>query len=321
MQLGWVVAAGSAGERDPEAAWANAEAIHLPGLLRPGMAQHRSAIRRARDLFGRVRAGHTLETFVTRRLRETSRFEVGGTSVDLGDPREIEKVHVVERRSGAADLYAKLSWISPHERDHSLRVRFSFGSERLQEWHTDPERAEAADRLAEAVFPECALLARHRALQRFLDRQTGSPVRVSERIVFSNAPGGGAVFHHDAEVRQLGVVYGQLAGQTAWLALPKRRLAGDVRALAPSTLARSLRTDEDALRALDAGDDPALERLLNRTPALVSRLAGRGDLFVLDPGDALVLPSHGPDDAAWHSVFALGTTPSLAHSFGIFARG
>jgi hypothetical protein len=43
-------------------------------------------------------------------------------------------------------------------------------------------------------------------------------------------------------------------------------------------------------------------------------------LFVLEAGDCILLPSHGPDDVAWHSVVALGAKPSLAHSYGIFRR-
>jgi len=323
VDLGWIAAGGRAEEVDAARAWDGAEAVHLAGALRPAMAEHRVGIRRARNLFSRVRVGATLADFVTRRLHARGAITPTGTSVDLGDEREIEKVHAIERRRGNVhdDLYAKLSWISHDEHDHSLRIRFSFGSERLDEWHTDPERAEAADRLAEGVFPECALLAKHRGILDFLRRRVGSPVRLSERIVFSNAPGGGARFHHDAEVGQLGVVYAQLAGRTAWLAVPKRRLADDLRALASPALARTLSTECAALRALDAGDSKPLERLLNRTPALVERIATRGDCHVLDPGDALLLPSHSPDDATWHSVFALGTTASLAHSFGIFRRG
>lgn len=322
IDLGWIAADGRADDVDPVRAWDAAEAVHLPGALRPAMSDHRVGIRRAGRLFSRVRTGEMLEEYVSRQLRSHGSLTSVGASLDLGDDREIEKVHVVERRRGAVhdDLYAKLSWISHDEHDHSLRIRFSFGSERLDEWHTDAERAEAADRLAGAVFPECELLAKHRGILDFLRRRVGTPVRLSERIVFSNAPGGGAVFHHDAEVGQLGVVYAQLAGRTAWLAVPKRRLADDLRALASPALRRALSSDEEALRAMDAGDSKPLERLLNRTPALVARIAARGDCHVLEPGDALLLPSHSADDATWHSVFALGRAASLAHSFGIFAR-
>jgi len=153
-----------------------------------------------------------------------------------------------------------------------------------------------------------------------LERWTGRPVRLSERIVFSNAPGGGATFHHDAEPDQLGVAYAQLTGRTAWLALPKRALAAEVARLARgSALESPAGTPARALRALDREDLPELDRLLNRSPRLTRRLVERGSLIVLSAGDVLLLPSHGPDEAAWHSVFALGVTPSVAHSYGVFA--
>jgi hypothetical protein len=144
-------------------------------------------------------------------------------------------------------------------------------------------------------------------------------VRLSERILFANAPGGGAAFHHDAESAQLGVAYAQLAGRTAWLALPKRELAYVVAQLAAGRLARSV-AGRRALRALDR-HSPSLERLLNSEARLTRTLAERGRLYVLAAGDILLLPSPGLDDSAWHSVFALGSRPSLALSFGIFADG
>jgi hypothetical protein len=145
-------------------------------------------------------------------------------------------------------------------------------------------------------------------------------VRLSERIVYSNAPGGGAVFHHDDEEHQLGVVFGQLAGETAWLALPKRELAAHVAACARSGALRRLAgTPRRALRALDR-DAPALRALLDATPRFTARLVDHGALIHLRAGDALLLPTHGPDDTCWHAVFALGRRASLAHSYGIFAR-
>ena len=48
-------------------------------------------------------------------------------------------------------------------------------------------------------------------------------------------------------------------------------------------------------------------------------LVEAGAFLVLEPGDALLLPSPARNVAAWHSVFALGAVPSLAHSYGVFA--
>jgi hypothetical protein len=291
--------------------WAAAEPIYWPRLLDVGEPAMRSAIRRTLHSFERVRGSRAFDfqEEVWRRLSGRRGFAAAGSSVDLGDEREIEKVHV--DRGADRDLWAKLSWISLDPRDGSLRIRFSFGSERLGDWQRDDSRAESADRLADAVFPECGLLTRNLPLRRTLAKLVGERTRLSERIVFSNAPGGGAVFHHDGEPRQRGVVFGQLAGRTAWLALPKRRLAAEVAKLAGLTPAA-------AMKALDRGDSPRLERLMNHSRRLTKALVAAGDCRVLGPGDVLVLPSHGPDDVAWHSVFGLGERPSLAHSYGLF---
>ena len=74
------------------------------------------------------------------------------------------------------------------------------------------------------------------------------------------------------------------------------------------------------MAALDEASDPALLDVLNRDADFARLLAANGALFVLRAGDAIVLPSHGVDDVAWHSVLAIGDRPSLAHSYGIFPR-
>jgi len=319
---GWIRAAGRTPHAvDPREAWIASRPVLLPGALSP-LAPFAPAIRRSRALFERARQGRIdFQREVWKRLGGDGAWEPAGAAVDLFDDREIEKVFADERRgrTGARDLWAKLSWISRDRRDESVRIRFSFGSEFHQDWHRDPARARAADRLAADVFPECALIAENRALDALLRRLNGRAVRLSERIAFANAPGGGAPFHHDHEPGQRGVVFGQLAGRTAWLALPKRELAEAVSALARGRAAASARTPARALRALDRHDVPGLDALLNATPRLTGELVRRGALHVLSPGDVLLLPSHGPDDVAWHSVFALGDRPSLGHSYGIFA--
>jgi hypothetical protein len=298
----------------PEILWREARPVLLRGALLPSLPRHRAEIASTLRMFERLRGGGSFEREV--RLRTPAGFRPAGVSVDLGDEREIEKVHVDEVHRGrrvARDLYAKLSWIGRDPGELSLRIRFSFGAERLSEWVGDPRRAVAADRFAEALFPEGRLLSRHARLADLLASLCGSRTRLSERIVYSNAPGGGAAFHHDAEPVQLGVVYGQLAGRTAWLALPKRELARELAALSP----RRLRTGARAMRALDE-PSPGTERLLNRDPRLTRRLVEIGAFHLLEPGDLLLLPSHAEDETAWHSVFAVGGKASLAHSYGIF---
>ncbi len=320
VRLGGVRRGGARVEtRSASERWRAAEPVHVPGMITAELRSLSGPVRRTAALFDRLREGSDFAADVVRRLGAASPFRPMGSTVDLGDPREIEKVHADHARSPRAeDLYAKLSWISTDERDPSMRIRFSFGSESLDDWKTDPRRARAADLYAEAVFPECRSLSRHRRLFRLLRALTGGPARLSERIVFSNAPGGGAVFHHDAETDQLGVVYGQLTGRTAWLALPKTRLATLVHACARGALAETVSTPARALRALERHDLPALDRLLNRSPRFTRRLVEENALIVLRPGDVLLLPSHDRDRVCWHSVFALGRRPGVAHSYGIF---
>jgi hypothetical protein len=304
---------------DLRARWQAGRPILLRGVLR--LAGVSDDVRRTRRLFEHARAGLDVEGELRRRLARAPRFALAGVSVDLGDPREVLKLHADE--SGeltsppARDLWAKLSWVSRDASDASLRVRCSFGSERLLDWRRDARRARAADRLAEALFPECRAVTRDTALALALARLAGRRVRLSERIVYSNAPGGGAAFHHDAEPCQLGVLYAQLAGATGWLALPQGELADALASVARGS--RVLGTPARARRALEREPTPALERLLNADPRLTRALVERGAFHRLRHGDVLLLPSPRPDAAAWHSVFALGRAPSLAHSYGIFA--
>ncbi len=302
--------------------WDAAHPIHLPGVLRAGLARQRAAVRSTLELFERLRRGASFQDAVWSRLSRHRRFEPAGVSMDLGDRREIEKDFAHGRGRGrgriaARDLYAKLSWISHDERDFSLRIRFSFGSEHLLDWQNETRRTAWADRLAEALFPESSVLTAHAPLVALLESLCGRRLRFSERIVYSNAPLGGALFHHDVEPHQLGVLYGQLAGETAWLALPKRELAAELAGFLRSTRRRAPRS---VLRWLDREDDARLSRLLNHAPGFTRRLIERGAFLRLRAGDALLLSSTEPDDACWHSVFALGRRPSLAHSYGIFAR-
>ncbi len=306
--------------------WSEDRPILLPGALFPALPRHAAAIRATLRLFERLRRGASFLDELWRRLGGRAGFSPAGATIDLSDPCEIEKVFADARRGGrvrARDLYAKLSWIARDGRDRSLRIRFSFGAEALADWQHETRRAPWSDRFAAALFPECAALAANRPLVRLVERLIGRGARFSERIVYSNAPGGGATFHHDDEERQLGVVFGQLAGETAWLALRKRELAAHVAASVAQGRSPALRaragTPRRALRALDRQGDPALERLLNATPAFTRRLIEDAALFHLRTGDALLLPTHGPDDTCWHAVFALGKRPSLAHSYGIFA--
>jgi hypothetical protein len=305
------------------ARWNADQPIVLAGAL-GSLERWTRAIDASLALFEGVRSGASFQDELWSRLERQRTFRPAGSSIDAADAREVEKVfaHAARgRRVVARDLYAKLSWIAHDERDRSLRIRFSFGAEALLDWQHETRRAPWAERFAATVFPECAAITSRRPLVGLIESLIGRRARFSERIVYSNAPGGGALFHHDDEEHQLGVVFGQLAGETAWIALPKRSLAAEVASCARGALKRRAGTPRRALRALDDTSDPALARLINATPRFTRELIEQGALFHLRAGDSILLPTHGPHDTCWHSVFALGHRPSLAHSYGIFALG
>lgn len=307
------------------AAFAADEPIALPGFLAAALTEVQREIDHSRRLFEHLRRGGRFLDAVLAALEDAPMLRPEGSTVDRLDPREIEKVYVSglvdgKRARGGRDVWAKLQWIAHDEQDLSLRVRFSCGTEQLHDWQRNVEGQVWSDRFAEALFPEGAVLAHNPELTDLLQGMLGAPPRFSERIVYSNAPGGGAVFHHDADATQRGVVYGQMSGATAWLALPAQELAAQIATHAAAHHRVDLpSTPAAALRQLEREDDTALFALLNEDPEFTARLASGGWLMVLEAGDALILPSHDREHTAWHSVFALGDAPSLAHSYGVFA--
>lgn len=296
--------------------WREAEPVFLPGVLGAGPRRHAAAIAASLSMFARLRRGAALVDELERRLADDPDLRYAGSTIDRSDRRELERVFVDAAPGGrtvASDLWAKLAWIADDDSDRSLRIRFSAGAEQLEDWLAASDRTAGwVDLFAQRAFPECAAILACAPLRSRLDALLRRRYRLSERILYNNAPGGGAVFHHDAEPGQLGVCFSQLEGRTAWLAIAKRRLA--------ALLARAghCRSARQAMAALDRQDE-ALWRVLNRDAAFTALLAAHGALFVLEAGDCILLPSHGIDDVAWHSVIALGRRPSLAHSYGLFA--
>ncbi len=315
---------------DPAAAWRAARPVFLPDLLTERVGTFADEIQASRETFDRLRDGARLLDELEPRLEDAEPFVYAGSTVDQADEREIERVFVdipgqgkPNPRRRVRDLTARLSWIANDESDLSLRIRFSFGHESTRDWLAPDERAEHSDQLAAAVFPECAVLAEG-LVPELLESLHGAPLRMSERIIYDNVPGGGAVFHHDADPGQRGVAFVQLGGVTVWLALPVDELAEQVAAFVAERGHGLEGTDESsaAIRAhLLAAPDPLPEwlwQLLNFEPAFTARLSAAGHLYALGPGDALLLPSHRPELCAWHSVFGTGDGPGLAHSFGLF---
>jgi hypothetical protein len=324
--LGFLAERGRPEQPEPlEPLWSTARPIHLPGVLAAGIEAFADEIAASHEMFLRLAGGARFLDELATRLSEQELFVPAGSTFDRADEREIEKVWVhgvVDGEIAARDVWAKASWITADERDASLRVRFSCGVEQLDEWQELSELAPWADAYAEIVFPECATIAGHEPLIEAIGELCGGAVRLSERIVYANAPNGGAAFHADADPTQRGVVFGQFLGATAWFALPKRELAALVveraHAIGAGALVERLGDVDAALARLGDDDDVELWRLLNADPATIGQLVAQGHAMVVAAGDALLLPTHGPDESCWHSVVALGREPSLAHSYGVF---
>jgi hypothetical protein len=296
--------------------WAASEPVFLPGLLAARLPQSAPHIEASLRMFDRLRRGGSLLAELARRLHTAIEFEYCGTAEAADDPRDLETAFfdaVDGPLAGSKDLWCRVSRIAHDPHDRSLRIRHSSGDGSPEGWQLASERtSQAVDALCRAAFPECEAIDGARELARWLELLLQRPYRLSERILYNNAPGGGAVFHHDAEPGQWGVCFTQLQGSTAWFAIGKRRLS--------RLLVRfgAQRNERAAMAALDDGD-AEVAAICNRDAGFARLLAAHGALYVLTAGDVILLPSHGRDDCCWHSVAALGKSPSLAHSYGIFA--
>jgi hypothetical protein len=266
---------------DPAAAWRTGRPAFLPDLLTDRVAAHATEVADTLAMFDRLRDGGRFLDEVDTRIGEHELFRYAGSTLDQGDDREIEKLFVdVQRVAGerrlARDLSIKLAWIARDESDPSLRIRISFGHEATRDWLADDPRHDWSDRLADAVFDEFAIALEAEGLHEILRRATDADYRLSERIVYNNAPGGGATFHQDADPGQRGVVFVQLSGVTVWLAVPVVELAEQV-------TAHGHGNREDVLAALTTGEpaDGALWRTLNADPSFTARLFAAGHGYAL----------------------------------------
>lgn len=338
------------------ARWQAARPLVLRGLLADELPDHALDVAEAAEVHERLAEGDALAEFVRERLGdEPDPFELVPRAASRFDPaRDLERVRLVSRPpSGRGrtfkDLWVKSSWLSDFDGEDSLRVRVSFGREQVDDASADFARHLRVHELAARLFPESALLHGHPALAELLERCTGTRVLFTQHIAYWNAPGGGALFHHDAfgaddETEhgpgQLGVCYAQLSGRTAWLALSTSDLALRVR-----EFGTALRTERELAwlhaqlfpRPQDAaafakllGDDRALcdeialpgcgrlGALVQRGPEFTAYLADAGHAALLEPGDVILLPNHGLTHTAMHSVFC--ASDERAYSLSLALR-
>jgi len=344
-RLGWIGEQRRPGMPTPltvRAAWQAAQPIFLPGLVAAEIPAQGRHIAQANALMAAVLDGGDCEELLLQAPyaeRLVPRFELLASSYDEGDPQEIVKIEFDVMEDGrliAENLWVKLSWLSYQEHDASLRFRFSFGMENYEDVAADPARQSYAAELAEALFPESTVISANPRLAAFLrELLPAKDLAYVERIVYFNAPEGGAQFHHDVERGHLGVVFAQVSGRTAWLALSTEQLLDEIRGFlaqadAESTLRELIPDSEPRIRLLalaqdrvalaaylnDRNNDP-LEQLINRTPAFARRLIEGGHAYILYPGDVMLLPQHDMAHCAWHAVYCLDDQPGEALSFAI----
>lgn len=322
--------------------WQAAEPVLLPGFAADVIPVHQQDITQAKTLTQALLDGADCEKLLLREPyaeRLDGRFDLLSSTFDEGDPQEIVKIEFDAIHDGkiiAENLWVKLSWLSYAEHDASLRFRFSFGMENYEDVAADPKRQVCAAALTEAIFPESTIISANSRLQNFLRSlvQTDNLVYV-ERIVYFNAPEGGAQFHHDVERGHLGVVFAQLSGSSAWLALSTEQLLNALQEFlghhgVESAMGKSIKSHKAQRKLIKLAENRAaltnylnnrnndpLERLINRTPHFTRHLIDRGHAYILHAGDILLLPQHDIAHCCWHAVYSLDKGPEEALSFAI----
>jgi hypothetical protein len=312
-------------------AWRANLAVFLPGMLSEAVAGLGTEIAQSLQLMNRVLDGEELsalfeQSYYSERL--APEFDLSGAGFEDHDDQGIEKVYFDswnEDELTSDDLWCKASWLSLEEEDASLRFRFSFGMEGYEDVAADHERQLCAARLTDAIFPESSAITGHAGLNALLSQALldGAPPVYTERIVYFNAPNGGAQMHHDVERGHEGVVFAQLSGSTFWLALSKDRLIDeiltylDTQAADAWTALRALLKDRKQFaQYLEEEHEPA-EDLMDRHPDFFRYLIEKKYAHVLQPGDVLLLPQADLDTCVWHSVLCLGDEPGEALSFAL----
>lgn len=334
---------------DAKSNWQQGLPTKLTGVCGAYISSHADHIADTEKLVLEILEGGSAEEMLDQppyidRFRST--FEPMGATFNEGDEQEVETVMfdtAPEHSISARDLWMKVSWLSFHDEDASIRFRFSFGVDLEEDVAADPVRQKAAAELAEAVFPESAIITENTSLLRTIKELLNAPPLVTEstpvtenspefveRILYFNAPNGGAYLHHDLERGHAGVVYAQISGSTLWLALPQHQLVNEISEFVSSqTLPHScsedatqelynLARDKESLSAaLNSFANDALIQLINETEPFVQHLIAQGHYQILEAGDVILLPQQGVKTCCWHSVFCLGEEMGQALSFAI----
>ena len=334
--------------------WHTARPIVLRDLVEP-RRHYGGEIAERRRLHDELKEPNGLRRFLKRQREELApEYQIQPRLARLSDPeRDLERVQLSwcpdlddPRAPRVRDLWLKSGWLSTHDEDESVRLRLSFGRETYDDASRDVRRLRRVTELAARLLPECSLVHEDARLAGLLEGWVGSATFLTQHIAYWNAPGGGALFHHDAFAEdavggQKGVCFVQLTGASAWLALSIEDLARRVIEFAeyleqgelPWVRARLFRPPAAYERFLAlAGRFPRVRRelakpdcgvlgkVVNRGPEFTSLLADAGHALILRAGDVLLLPNHGYSCTAMHSVFCAGDEPAYGLSMAIRER-
>jgi hypothetical protein len=319
---------------EAEARWGADRPLLLPGLAsgvaaeagEPGLA-----------LGARLADAGELAAWLGECAGQLPEGHAPGPTLEDTDERTLSKVAV--QGPGSHDLWLKSGRLSTAEGDRSLRLRVSAGREVDDDASRDEEAHRAVAGLAEALLPGARHLALLPGLAARLEPLLGAPPLLTQHIAYWNAPDGGALLHHDGfdepeNGGQAAVVYTQLSGTTAWLALSLADLADRVGEFCEHLeeggadwLRRELFPDRRDLdrwlarvRSRAAFErelaEPGQGRFgpLTAHPEFTAFLADCGHALLVDAGDTLVLPSHGLTRCAMHSVWCASDGPTYALS-------
>ena len=326
---------------DPKSAWQSGKPVFLKAHCATELKNYSQAIQQSHVLYQAVLDEEECDQLLAESPyaeRLIGQFESLGSSFNEGDDQEIETV-LFDAIEGdevlAEDLWLKVSWLSFYEEDTSLRFRFSFGVDNVEDVSEDPQRQRYASLLTDAIFPESQLITQNQSLNTLLCEVLDcTEINFVERIIYFNSPDGGAYLHHDRERGHAGVVYTQVTGQTYWLALPKSELMSEIVQFVnqcqqhnqwPDSLSNSqqqelveLSINRDQLSSeLETFSNDTLIQLINETQLFVQQLITQGHSRVVESGDILLLPQETDLDCCWHSVFNLGEEAGEALSFAV----
>ena len=349
VDVGWIVMAGFEPEPvvpalsvDESAAWKSNKPLLLPAYLADSLNEYSTHIQTSQTLYQEILGGKEVDELLDQpeyMTRLGDRFEILSTRFDEADRQELISVDFDALADGELafeDIWMRVSWLSFLENEESLRFRFSFGMEGFDDVSLDLERQLVAAELCDRIFPESGVICDNGKLKNLIkDIADINDFHYLERIVYYNAKDGGAQFHHDAEKGHLGVVYAQLTGQTLWFALSKRELISEIQKFLSDTENQAelktvvkessgyenvlkMETDLDLLKSvLDDPSNDEISELLNESPRFFAQMMQTDHVYILKPGDVILLPQESMESCAWHSVFCLGDEAGQALSFAI----